>query len=168
MQKNTGLKVVGILLLIGGIIAIIVGIAGISNVESQSNNLSGDYLTRYIKGEGLAAQKTPYYITLGFGIASSILGLILTVIKPRQRVLIANSYSNNIPQGNVMKPIYKCPACGSVVNEKDIYCMSCGCNLKQLQQTESISQSNQNIVCPNCKTHNKKGSSFCSSCGCKL
>ena len=50
----------------------------------------------------------------------------------------------------------KCPHCGNIIGDDEMYCNKCG---KPLLITK---------VCPNCKTENDMTSSYCKSCGKKL
>lgn len=169
MNKNIGLKIVGLILLTGGIIAIIVALVGISGIDSQSKYINGDYILRYMKSEGLAQQKIPYYISMGFGIVASIAGLILVVIKPRPRVYVSGLPMQNPPinMDNTTSENVLCPNCKHSVSINDIFCCVCGFNLK-----ESIPKKTQvqpeSFVCPSCKKQNTVGSNFCIHCGSKI
>lgn len=169
MNKNIGLKIVGIILIIGGLIAIIVAIAGISSIESQSKYISGDYILRHMKGEGLAQQKIPYYISIGFGIAASITGLILLVIKPRSHVYVSGMPMQN-PLGNMSNTSsnnIKCPNCKHPISINDAFCCTCGFNLQgNIPKTPQVKM--EFFVCPSCKKQNSIGSNFCIHCGNKI
>lgn len=169
MNKNIGLKIVGLILLIGGLIAIIIAITGINGIDSQSKYISGDYILRHMKSEGLAQQKIPYYISIGFGITASIVGLILLVIKPRPRVYVSNMPMQNTSFNldNTSSKNVTCPNCKQPVSINDVFCCTCGFNLKG-NVPESTQVQPESFVCPSCKKQNSVGSNFCIHCGSKI
>ena len=56
-----------------------------------------------------------------------------------------------------------CPNCKNPIGQNDIFCKTCGYNLKS---TEQVSQ--MRITCPNCGEENEPDSSFCVKCGSQL
>lgn len=59
--------------------------------------------------------------------------------------------------------LIKCPDCGKEISDKSLYCLNCGCPVRQ-EEVPKKSQSS----CPNCGNPMEPGSSVCSECGAKL
>jgi len=59
-----------------------------------------------------------------------------------------------------------CPKCHiKILKKNDIYCRSCGTNLKTGKKKEDKKEEN---LCPKCKTKFDKDDKFCEKCGTKL
>lgn len=59
--------------------------------------------------------------------------------------------------------LIKCPDCGKEISDKSLYCLNCGCPVKQGEAPKKSQPS-----CPNCGNPMERGNTVCSECGARL
>lgn len=59
--------------------------------------------------------------------------------------------------------LIKCPDCGKEISDKSLYCLNCGCPVKQGEAPKKPQPS-----CPNCGNPMERGNTVCSECGARL
>ena len=109
-----------------------------------------------------ATNSIPCYIFMALAVVMVIAGIVMVCIKPKNNVMVFPNMP--VPYNNVGESVnLYCPNCKNPIGQNDIFCKTCGYNLKS---TEQVSQ--MRITCPNCGEENEPDSSFCVKCGSQL
>lgn len=160
-KRNPALKVIGAILIVAGVITFIVSAVQLYDVQTTTTHWAEGFMQDY-QARTNATNSIPCYIFMALAVVMVIAGIVMVCIKPKSNVVIVP----NMPVGyNDVSESVKlyCPNCKNTIGQNDIFCKTCGYNLKS---TEQVSQ--MRITCPNCGEENEPDSSFCVKCGSQL
>lgn len=157
-KRKTSFVVIGVILIIVGIIMFIISATELHDVQTTTTHWADGFMQDY-QARTNATNSIPCYMFMVLAVAMVIAGIIMLCIKPKNSVVIAQNLSYN--NANLQSATY-CPNCKNQVNTSDVFCKTCGNNLKQSNNMP------QNLICKNCGQHNEYQSKFCSKCGKEL
>lgn len=159
-KRNSALRVIGTILIIAGIIMFIVSAVQLYDVQSTRTHWAEGFMQDY-QARTNATNSIPCYIFMALAVVMVIAGIVMVCIKPKSNVVIPN-----MPVGyNDVSESVKlyCQNCKNPIGESDLFCKTCGYNLKSTTQVSQMK-----ITCPNCGEENEPDSSFCVKCGSQL
>lgn len=157
-KRKTSFVVIGVILIAVGIIMFIISAIQLYNVQTTTTHWADGFMQDY-QARTNATNSIPCYMFMMLAVAMVIAGIIMLCIKPKNNVVITKNPYNN---ANLQSATY-CPNGKNQVNTGDVFCKTCGYNLKQINNNMS-----QNLICKNCGQHNESQSKFCVKCGVKL
>ena len=109
-----------------------------------------------------ATNSIPCYIFMALAVVMVIAGIVMVCIKPKNNVMVFPNMP--VSYNNVGESVSQyCPNCKNPIGQNDIFCKTCGYNLKSTTQVSQMK-----ITCPNCGEENEPDSSFCVKCGSQL
>lgn len=148
--------VIGTILIVVGVIMFIIFAVQLYDVQTTTTHWAERFMQDY-QARTNATNSIPCYMFMVLAVIMVITGIILLCIKPKSNVVITQMPYNNV---NMQSTAY-CPNCNNRVNTSDLFCVTCGCNLKENNQT-------LNITCSNCGANNVGDGKFCVNCGNEL
>lgn len=157
-KRKTSFVVIGTLLIIVGVIMFIISAVQLYDVQTTTTHWAEGFMQDY-QARTNATNSIPCYMFMVLAVIMVIAGIILLCIKPKDNVLMPRSTYNNV---NMQSTTY-CPNCKSQISINDVFCKSCGCNFKQINQNLTLK-----LTCSNCGQVNESDSKFCIKCGKKL
>ena len=131
MQKNIGLKIVGALLIVVGLITIIISFASFINIQKSSTQWGEAFMIEAYENTK-AQQSIPCYIGIAFGGAMIITGVILLALK-RNKIGMPMPYINPypyMPRSAVQVTGY-CTTCGKDIVYGSKFCIGCGSQINR-------------------------------------
>ena len=150
-KRNSALRVIGAILIVAGVITFIVSAVQLYDVQSTRTHWAEGFMQDY-QARTNATNSIPCYIFMALAVVMVIAGIVM--VFPNMPV----SY-NNVGES---VSLY-CPNCKNPIGQNDIFCKTCGYNLKSTNQVSQM-----RITCPNCGEENEPDSSFCVKCGSQL
>ena len=160
-KRNPALKVIGAILIVAGVITFIVSAVQLYDVQTTTTHWAEGFMQDY-QARTNATNSIPCYTFMALAVVMVIAGIVMVCIKPKNNVMVFPNMP--VPYNNVGESVnLYCPNCKNPIGQNDIFCKTCGYNLKS---TEQVSQ--MRITCPNCGEENEPDSSFCVKCGSQL
>lgn len=160
-KRNPALKVIGAILIVAGVITFIVSAVQLYDVQTTTTHWAEGFMQDY-QARTNATNSIPCYIFMALAVVMVIAGIVMVCIKPKNNVMVFPNMP--VPYNNVGESVnLYCPNCKNPIGQNDIFCKTCGYNLKS---TEQVSQ--MRITYPNCGEENEPDSSFCVKCGSQL
>ncbi len=146
-NQEKAVKLRRALMIIGGILAI-VGIVGVIYYFAAFGNAGFEQVDNFHSDP--TSTFNPIPIMIKFVVSGIIAGIGTTIFKLGLSITIAGVTTKFA--GDVLTD--KCPDCGTAIKGDDVFCTSCG---KQLRK-----------VCAKCNHINEADEKFCAKCGSQL
>lgn len=160
-KRNPALKVIGVILIVVGVITFIVSAVQLYDVRTTRTHWAEGFMQDY-QARTNATNSIPCYIFMALAVVMVIAGIVMVCIKPKSNVMIFPNMP--VAYNNVGESIsLYCPNCKNSIGQNDIFCKTCGYNLKSTTQVSQMKK-----ICPNCGEENELDSSFCVKCGSQL
>lgn len=160
-KRNSALRVIGAILIVAGVITFIVSAVQLYDVQTTTTHWAEGFMQDY-QARTNATNSIPCYIFMALAVVMVIAGIVMVCIKPKSNVMVFPNMP--VAYNNVGESVnLYCTNCKNPIGQNDIFCKTCGYNLKS---TEQVSQ--MKTTCPNCGEENEPDSSFCVKCGSQL
>lgn len=160
-KRNPALKVIGAILIVAGVITFIVSAVQLYDVQSTRTHWAEEFMQDY-QARTNATNSIPCYIFMALAVVMVIAGIVMVCIKPKSNVMVFPNMPVSYNNVGESVSLY-CPNCKNPIGQNDIFCKTCGYNLKSTTQVSQM-----RITCPNCGEENEPDSSFCVKCGSQL
>ena len=160
-KRNPALKVIGAILIVAGVITFIVSAVQLYDVQTTTTHWAEGFMQDY-QARTYATNSIPCYIFMALAVVMVIAGIVMVCIKPKSNVMVFPNMPVAYNNVGVSVSLY-CPNCKNPIGQNDIFCKTCGYNLKSTNQV-----SHMKITCQNCGEENEPDSSFCVKCGSQL
>lgn len=160
-KRNPALKVIGAILIVAGVITFIVSAVQLYDVQTTTTHWAEGFMQDY-QARTNATNSIPCYIFMALAVVMVIAGIVMVCIKPKSNVVVFPNMPvayNNVGESTSLY----CPNCKNPIGQNDIFCKTCGYNLKSTTQVSQMK-----ITCQNCGEENEPDSSFCVKCGSQL
>ena len=160
-KRNPALKVIGVILIVVGVITFIVSAVQLYDVRTTRTHWVEGFMQDY-QARTNATNSIPCYIFMALAVVMVIAGIVMVCIKPKSNVMVFPNMP--VAYNNVGESVsLYCPNCKNPIGQNDIFCKTCGYNLKSTTQVSQMKK-----ICPNCGEENESDSSFCVKCGSQL
>lgn len=160
-KRNPALKVIGAILIVAGVITFIVSAVQLYDVQTTTTHWAEGFMQDY-QARTNATNSIPCYIFMALAVVMVIAGIVMVCIKPKNNVMVFPNMPVSYNNVGESVSLY-CSNCKNPIGQNDIFCKTCGYNLKSTTQVSQMK-----ITCPNCGEENEPDSSFCVKCGSQL
>ena len=160
-KRNPALKVIGAILIVAGVITFIVSAVQLYDVQTTTTHWAEGFMQDYQARTNATNFNTVLHIYGSCG-CNGYCRHCYGVHKPKNNVMVFPNMP--VAYNNVGESVsLYCPNCKNTIGQNDIFCKTCGYNLKSTNQVSQMK-----ITCPNCGEENEPDSSFCVKCGSHL
>lgn len=135
-KRNPALKVIGAILIVAGVITFIVSAVQLYDVQTTTTHWAEGFMQDY-QARTNATNSIPCYIFMALAVVMVIAGIVMVCIKPKNNVMVFPNMPVSYNNVGESVSLY-CPNCKNPIGQNDIFCKTCGYNLKSTNQVSQM------------------------------